>query len=44
MDGVFKHEVDKIWVGLDEIVEGLQVLEFFSLFFVEDIEVVLVGV
>ena len=44
MDGVFEHEVDKIWVGLDEIVEGLQVLEFFSLFLVEDIEVVLVGV
>lgn len=40
MDGVLKHKVDKIRVGLDEFVQLLQVLELTSLFFVEDVKVI----
>ena len=44
MDCVLKHEVDEVGVGLDELVELLQVLQLASLLLVENIEVVFGGV
>lgn len=44
MDGVLEHEVDEIGVGLDKLVQLLQVLELASLLLVEDVEVVFGGV
>lgn len=44
MNGVLEHEINKVGVRLDEVVQRLQVLEFFALFLVEDVEVVLVRV
>lgn len=44
MNRVFEHEVDEVWVGLDELVELLEVLELAALLLVEDVEVVLARV
>jgi len=44
VDRVLKHEVDEVGVGLDKLVELLQVLQFASLLLVENIEVVFGGV
>lgn len=44
MNRVFEHKVDEVWVGLDELVELLEVLELAALLLVEDVEVVLARV
>lgn len=44
VDSVLEHEVHEVRVGLDELVQSLQVLQLLALLFVEDIEVVLVRV
>ena len=41
---VFKHEVDEVWVGLDELIELLQVFELTTLLLVKNVEIVLRGV
>ena len=42
MNGILKHVVDKVRRGLDEVIDGLQHLEVFSLLLMENIELVLV--
>ena len=44
MDGVLEHEVYEVRVGLDEVVQILQILQLASLFLVKDVKVVLRGV
>ena len=44
MDGVLEHEVYEVGVGLDEVVQILQILQLASLLFVKDVKVVLRGV
>ena len=44
MDGILEHEVDEVGVGLDELVELLQVSQLAALLLVEDVEVVLARV
>jgi hypothetical protein len=44
VDRVFEHEVDEVGVGLDELVELLQILQLASLLLVENVEVVFGGV
>lgn len=44
MDTVLEHEVAEVLVGLNKVIQHLQVLQFTPLTIVEDVEVVLVGV
>ena len=44
MNGVFKHEVDKVGIRLDEVVQILQILQLSSLLFIKDVKVVFRGV
>lgn len=44
MDGVLEHEVYEVGVGLDEVVQILQILQLAALLFVKDVKVVLRGV
>ena len=44
MDGVFEHKVDEVGIGLDELVELLEILELTTLLLVKNIEIVLRGV
>ena len=44
MNGVFKHEVDKVGIRLDEVVQILKILQLSSLLFIKDVKVVFRGV
>ncbi len=44
MDGVLEHEVYEVRVGLNEVVQILQILQLASLLLVKDVKVVLRGV
>ena len=43
MDTVFEHEITKVLVGLDEVVQHLQILEISAFVVIEDIEIVVVN-
>ena len=40
MDGVFEHEVDEVGIGLDKVVQVLQILQLATLLLVKDVKVV----
>ena len=40
MDGVFEHEIDEVGVGLDEVVQVLQILQLTTLLLIEDVKVI----
>ena len=42
MNGILKHVVHKVRRGLDEVIDGLQHLEVFSLLLMENIELIFV--
>lgn len=44
MDRVFEHEVDEVGIGLDKLIQLLEVLELASLLLVEDVEVVFASI
>ena len=44
MDAVFEHEVTKVLIGLDEVIQHLKILEVSAFIVIEDIEVVFIGV
>ena len=41
---VFEHEVNEVGIRLDEFIEHLEIFEISSLLFVENVEVILIGV
>ena len=44
MDGVLKHKVHEVGIGLNEFVQALQILKFFALLLVENVKVVLIRI
>ena len=44
MDTVFEHEVTKVLIGLDKVIQHLKILEVSAFIVIEDIEVVFIGV
>ena len=41
MDGIFEHEVDKVGVGLYELVELLKTFQLTAFLIIEDVKVIL---
>jgi len=44
MNGVFEHVVDKVGIGLHEIIQVLQVLQFLAFLLIKDVKVDIRGV